>query len=51
MPAGILRDMLRQNIEKLLPARALMVAKAEEDSARNYFDRLAEIVGSSGTYD
>lgn len=51
MPAGILRDMLRQNIEKLLPARALMVAKAEEDSARNYFDRLAEIVGSGGADD
>lgn len=45
MPAGLLRDMLRRNIEHLLPERALMVAKAEEESARNYFDRMAALTG------
>lgn len=47
MPAGILRDLLRTNIESLLPERALAVAKVEEQSARDYFDRLAEITGGT----
>ena len=47
MPAGILRDLLRTKIESLLPERALAVAKVEEQSARDYFDRLAEITGSA----
>ena len=44
MPAGILRSMLRQEIERLLPPRALAVAEVEEQSARDYFERLAEIL-------
>lgn len=47
MPAGILRDLLCNRIESLLPARALAVAMAEEQSAREYFDRLAEITGGN----
>ena len=47
MPAGILRELLRTNIESLLPERALSVAKVEEQSARDYFDRLAEISGGA----
>ena len=47
MPAGILRNLLRTNIESLLPERALVVAKVEEQSARDYFDRLAEITGGA----
>lgn len=47
MPAGILRDLLRANIENLLPERALAVAQIEEQSARDYFDRLAEITGGA----
>ncbi len=46
MPAGVLRHLLRGNIESLLPERALAVAKVEEQSAREYFDRLAEITGA-----
>jgi hypothetical protein len=45
MPVGILRDLLRSNIEKLLPARALAVAEAEEESARDYFERMAAVLG------
>lgn len=47
MPAGIMRNLLRTNIESLLPERALAVAKVEEQSARDYFDRLAEITGGA----
>jgi hypothetical protein len=43
MPAGILRELVRSNIECLLPERALAAAKAEERSARDYLDRLAEL--------
>lgn len=42
MPAGILRDLLRANVESLLPERALSIAKVEEQSARAFFDRWAE---------
>jgi hypothetical protein len=45
MPAGILRHLLRTNIESLLPERALTVAKAEKESAQDYFDMLARITG------
>jgi hypothetical protein len=45
MPAGILRHLLRTNIESLLPERALTVAKAEEESAQDYFDMLTRITG------
>ena len=44
MPAGILRNLLRTRIEALLPERALAVAQVEEESARNYFDRLARLM-------
>jgi len=43
MPAWMLRDLLRRSIEALLPEDALAVARVEEQSAREYFDRLAEI--------
>ncbi len=45
MPAGVLRDLLRQEIEALLPQDALAVAKVEEQSARDHFDHLAHILG------
>lgn len=47
MPARILRELLRTNIEGLLPERALDIAKVEEQSARDYFDRIAEITGDA----
>jgi hypothetical protein len=34
MPAGIMRKLLRDNIEALLPERALAIAEADEQSAR-----------------
>lgn len=43
MPAGVLRELLRSNIEHLLPDRALAIAKVEEESAREFFDRVADI--------
>jgi hypothetical protein len=44
MPAGIMRALLRQYVESLLPEQALSVAKVAEDSAKDYFDRLAGIL-------
>jgi len=44
MPAGILRNILRTEIEALLPEDAFKVAQVEEDSVRDYFDRLADVL-------
>lgn len=44
MPAGILRGLLRSRIEALLPERALSIAKVEEQSAQDYFDRWANML-------
>lgn len=44
MPASILRDMLRNSIEGLLPERALAIAKVEEQSAKDHFDNLATLL-------
>lgn len=43
MPAGELREMLRWYVERLLPHRALEVAKAAEDSAREHFELLEQL--------
>jgi hypothetical protein len=43
MPAGILRALLRQSIEALLPDDALEVAKAAEDSERRFLRILADL--------
>jgi hypothetical protein len=42
MPARIMRKLLRDNIEALLPEDALAIAEVEEQSARDYFDGIAE---------
>ncbi len=47
MPAGVLRGLLRTGIEDLLPERALAVARVEEQSARDYFDRLPAMTGGA----
>lgn len=47
MPAYLMRELLRANIEQLLPERALAVARAEEESARKYFETLADITGGA----
>jgi hypothetical protein len=43
MPANVLRALLRGVIEKLLPERALAIARIEEQSAREYFERIASL--------
>ncbi|PDT24453.1 hypothetical protein [Rhizobium hidalgonense] len=47
MPAYLMRELLRSNIESLLPANALRIAHVEEESARKYFETLAEITGGA----
>lgn len=44
MPAGILRKLLRDNVEKYLPARALAVAKVAERSERQHIARIANLM-------
>lgn len=44
MPAGVLRRMLRDEIERLLPAHALAVARVEEEAAQAHFDIMAEMM-------
>jgi hypothetical protein len=48
MPAGIMRQLLRDNIEALLPEDALAIAEVEEQSARDYFDSVAEHLRRGG---
>lgn len=45
MPANVLRALLRDRIESLLPPNALQVAKVAEESEREHLDRMAEILG------
>lgn len=49
LPANVLRAILRQNVEALLPAQALHVARAEEDSAQAYFEMVANMGGPMAT--
>ena len=44
MPAGILRELLRAEIEALLPPDALEVAKVAEKSEREHLRRWAELM-------
>jgi hypothetical protein len=44
MPAGTLRELLRENIEDLLPYDALEVAKVAEASEREHIERMAELL-------
>jgi hypothetical protein len=46
MPAGILRQLLRDNIEALLPSHALTIAKVAEESEREHIERMAELLES-----
>jgi hypothetical protein len=45
MPAHLFRELLRDRVEGLLPAGALQVAKAAEESEREHLGRMAEILG------
>lgn len=46
MPAHVMRGLLRDAIESLLPPGALEVAKAAEESEREFIDRLADTIGA-----
>jgi hypothetical protein len=45
MPAGIMRQLLRNTIEELLPPGALAAAKVAEESERQHLQILAELAG------
>ena len=47
MPARTLRDLMRTEIEALLPEGALRTAKVAEASERAHLQRMAELLGSS----
>jgi hypothetical protein len=44
MPANLLRELLRESIEELLPVHALEVAKVAEESEREHIERMAELL-------
>ena len=48
MPAGILRQLLRDKIEASLPSGALAVAKAAEESEREQLTRWANLIAEGG---
>ncbi len=48
MPASMLRELLRINIEALLPEAALDIALSSEQSARDYFDSVAAHIRRGG---
>lgn len=45
MPAHVLRDILRANVEVLLPENALHVAKVAEASERAHLARMVKMLG------
>ncbi|MGJ0506163.1 MAG: hypothetical protein ACR652_03325 [Methylocystis sp.] len=45
MPAHILREILREEIESYLPENALRVAKVAEESEKAHLDRIAAMLG------
>lgn len=44
MPARVLRDLLRQRVEALLPSGALASVKVAEESERQHLERVAELL-------
>ncbi len=47
MPASVLRAILRDRIEALLPEDALEIARVAEDSERRHIERVAEMLGGA----
>ena len=47
MPASVLRTILRDRIEALLPEDALEIARVAEDSERRHIERVAEMLGGT----
>jgi hypothetical protein len=48
LPVDVLRKLLRDNIEALLPEDALDVALVSEQSARDFFEGIADYIRSEG---
>jgi hypothetical protein len=49
MPAHVMREMLRDRIEQMLPPRALQVARAAEESGRDAIDLVARYIEREGS--
>jgi hypothetical protein len=47
MPAQVLRSLLRDCIEQLLPPGALAVAKVAEQSEREHLERMANLLSEA----
>jgi hypothetical protein len=47
MPAGLMRQLLRERIEALLPTRALKIAKVAEENERAFLKSLAATLGGA----
>ena len=45
MPAGLLRELLRERIEALLPPRALEISKVAEENEQAFLEDLADRIG------
>ena len=45
LPAGLMRELLRERIEALLPPRALDVAKVAEENEQSFLNELADSIG------
>lgn len=50
MPANVLRAMLRENVEALLPEGALDAAKVAEESERQHLRRMAAVFSEGGDH-
>ena len=48
MPASLMREMLREHVEALLPENALRVAKISEESERAQLKRMANLFATEG---
>lgn len=51
MPAGVMRQIIRDAIERYLPPNALAVAKAAEDSERDGLARIARVLTGNSVHD
>ena len=49
MPAGIMRRILREKVEALLPENALAVAKVAEQSERAHLRKMAQFLSSEAS--
>jgi hypothetical protein len=48
LPIDVLRELLKEHVEALLPDDALAVAQVSEESARDFFDGIANYIRRGG---